>query len=447
MKKLLIVTEKFPPNTETAANRPLGWAKYFHQYGYKPVIVTRNWDIEYVSDIISYQYTLAGDKVIHEVYDEYEVYYLPFKGNYRTRFILRHRYERHKLACKALTFVDQLTTAFGWFRFSMYRAYFVWADQYLDQNNDIDIALITASPFTFFRLGKRLKRKFKLKWVADYRDPWTVPRGVMGRNGGRLHKMMEKLEHKAERRWVATADHITSVSEYITQSISDFLQIPGTTIYNGYLPEEKVSTALVPRQEEFTFLYNGSLYDMQQIEIFLDGFKLLVDHYKGIMPIRFKGIGIDAIPVSSERVRKHMHGYEEYLMITGRIPKAEYLAIQATAQVLVIAGTGPEIKGITSSKIFDYILIEKPVLLVGNDKDVVEDILTRTEQGIFADTPGEVFEKMKVLIEEFLVKGQLNTPYNQEAVAYYSRANQTGLMAGVLDEVVQVKPVKKEYTV
>jgi len=441
MKKILIVTEKFPPNTETAANRPLGWARYFHQYGYKPIILTRNWNIEYVNDVIAYQYTPVGDKVIHEIYDTHEVYYLPFKGNYRTRFIKKYRYERYRLLCRALTFLDQLATAFGWYRFSMYRAYFDWADRYLTQHDDIALALITASPFTFFRLGKRLKRRYRLKWVADYRDPWTVPKGVMVREGGMMHRIMGVMEHKAEKRWVATADHITSVSDFITQNISDFLQVPGTTIYNGFFPEEKVSHDFVAKPGEFTFLYNGSLYDIQQIEIFLDGFKKLVDHFKSYITVRFKGIGIDAIPASSARVRSYLKGYEDYVTITARVSKAEYLDIQASAQVLLIAGTGPGVKGITSSKIFDYILVEKPVLMVANDKDVVENILLKTGQGIFADTPEEVFEKMKTLIEEYLLHGKVKAFYNEKAVAFYSREQQTRLMSGIFDRLLQVSPI------
>lgn len=442
MKRVLIITEKFPPNPETAANRPLGWAKYFNKFGYKPIIVTRNWDIAYSKNIAEYQYTPVGDDVIHKIYDTHEVYYLPFKGNFRTRFILKHQYLRYKLACKAITFVDQLATVMGWYKVSMYRPYYDWAGQFLEQNEDIDLVLITGSPFTFFHLGKRIKEKYGRRWIADYRDPWTVPEGVMGRmGGGRLHRFMEQLEHKAEYRWVRTAAKVTSVSDYITQKIASFVNVPGVTIYNGYFPEEKMlnmpATGISSDKKRFTILYNGSLYPIQQIEIFLEGFKLLVDYFKGSIDVHFAGIGIDSVPGAAERVLKQLKGYEAHASVTRRIPKAEYLQLQGAAQVLLMAGTGTEIKGITSSKIFDYMLIEKPVLVVANDKDVVEKILTETGQGLFADTPAEVLEQLKPLVEHYLKTGAIEIHYNQEAVAQYSREAQTQHMARIFDEILQ----------
>lgn len=340
-----------------------------------------------------------------------------------------------------MSLVEQLAFTAGIYRLTEFGYFFSFTKQLLRENKDIKLALITGCPFHLFQLGGIMLRQFGVKWIADYRDPWTIPQGVLAREEDRkhrLHLMIERRERKAESRWTATASHITSVSEYLTEAIAGQLGKPGTTIYNGYLHEEKTARSAKKRTDNkrFTILYNGSLYPIQQIELFLDGFKKLVDVYKDRIEISFQGIGIDFIPGAAQRVKDNSKGYESYVNITGRLPKQDYLVIQDEAQVLLIAGTGP-IKGITSSKIFDYILVPKPVLMVANDKDVVEKILQETGQGIFADTPEEVFEKLSVLVDEYLLRSENTINYNEDAVYYYSRENQTRLMAGILDGLNQ----------
>ena len=44
MKKLLIISYFYPPANFVGAQRTAAWAKYLHEYGYYPIIITRQWN-------------------------------------------------------------------------------------------------------------------------------------------------------------------------------------------------------------------------------------------------------------------------------------------------------------------------------------------------------------------------------------------------------------------
>ena len=83
MKKILIISYFFPPSTFTGSFRIYSWAKYLHKFGYYPIIVTRNWGIP-ITGYKDMSVSTIGE-MVHEVNDNYEVYYLPYKGNLRDK--------------------------------------------------------------------------------------------------------------------------------------------------------------------------------------------------------------------------------------------------------------------------------------------------------------------------------------------------------------------------
>ena len=86
MKKILILSYFFNPCSLTASNRVTGFAKHLNSFGIYPIIITRNWDltINTPEDVLK----STGNKVIHEVYETHEVYYLPYVSSLRDRIFL-----------------------------------------------------------------------------------------------------------------------------------------------------------------------------------------------------------------------------------------------------------------------------------------------------------------------------------------------------------------------
>jgi len=44
MKKILVISYFYPPCNLTASQRTESWAKYLHNSGFYPIIITRKWE-------------------------------------------------------------------------------------------------------------------------------------------------------------------------------------------------------------------------------------------------------------------------------------------------------------------------------------------------------------------------------------------------------------------
>ena len=88
MKKIIIISYFFPPCSLTASQRINGWAKYLNEFGYYPTVITRNWENNIASpeDVLK----SAGDSIVHNKEETYEVYYLPYKASFRDRIFINN---------------------------------------------------------------------------------------------------------------------------------------------------------------------------------------------------------------------------------------------------------------------------------------------------------------------------------------------------------------------
>lgn len=302
--------------------------------------------------------------------------------------------------------------------------------------------IIIGAPFYPFYLGYILKRKYKVQWIADYRDAWTTSEIEGNKFLSFFHRLLYKLEHLAEKRWVSTASYVTSVTEPYTDGIARYVKVPGVTVMNGYLKEDadKIDSFTSPCFDGFTIFHNGTLYPTQinGAKIFLDGFKKFIDEYKET-EIKVLFIGIKYWDGVYQKMEEVMSGYEVYYEMTHRIPKDDLLNTMMRSQVCLMITHGKENKGVASSKIVDYMLSGKPVLCCLPDNDIVQRLLQETKQGIFCETADGVFEALKRLIGEINQRQKKSIRYDRNAVRQYSRQNQTARFAELLLKMGRLK--------
>ena len=93
-KKVLIISYFFPPCNLTASQRTYNWGKYFKEFGYDPIIITRKWDypINTPSDIGKSSRSMDIEVLVNE---KYKVYNMPYKSSLKDR-IFEKNIERYK---------------------------------------------------------------------------------------------------------------------------------------------------------------------------------------------------------------------------------------------------------------------------------------------------------------------------------------------------------------
>jgi hypothetical protein len=91
-----------------------------------------------------------------------------------------------------------------------------------------------------------------------------------------------------------------------------------------------------------------------------------------------------------------LQGYEVFYEMTDRLPKEQVLEIQQNSDLLLMVAH-KNIKGVTSSKIFEYLSLQKPFIVCPNDLDVLEEIAIKSGLGVVLEESNDVFQYLSVI--------------------------------------------------
>ncbi|MFI5211876.1 MAG: glycosyl transferase family 1, partial [Ignavibacteria bacterium] len=164
MKKVLIISYYFPPMGMGGVQRTAKFAKYLHEYGWQPYVLT-----------VTPKLYLANDNcLLHDVEKAgVKIYRTGSKngneanGNTDSHKIIKFKKDSNR---KFLSNISQT--------FLIPDSKILWKSKALMlaeniiNENKIDIIYATAPPYTDFLIACELKEKFGIPIVLDYRDSW-----------------------------------------------------------------------------------------------------------------------------------------------------------------------------------------------------------------------------------------------------------------------------------
>lgn len=425
LKKVLILTYSFPPSNHPSAHRADAWAKHLSSFGYYPIFITRNWDIPLKNTKDAYIPT--GDDIKHQKTDTYEVYYVPFRPTFREKLFVKWRNTNLNIPYLSLFFLEGIAEKFTNKVISFANIY-DFARKYLKDNKDIQQLIITAAPFQLFKFAHLLHKEFNITWIADYQDDWTTNELIID---NLPKKILNQFNRIYEKKWLESATYITSVTPLYLKRTLQLLKKEGSVLYLGYDNIEQFKP--IENKETFTIIYNGSLYNSQNVSIFINAFKKLIDsHPYNSIKLLFLGLAFNE--QSSKRVQNLLKGYENYYTITERLSKEEYMGRMLGAQILLLIAYG-NLKGILPTKLYEYIACKKQILFCPSDNDAMQKILEETDLATFCNTAETTYTFLKAQYHHWKKnKNTMLTP-NEDAIAQYSRKQQTKRLAEILDGI------------
>lgn len=364
---------------------------------------------------------------MHEKNENYEVYYLPYKGNLKDQLLVKSGKNRWVFLRKILSFSELVLQNF-FVRAIPYSNLYYFSKKLIKTEN-FQLIISSGKPYILFKICKILNRKFKIPWIADYRDPWSTHPWFVNRG------ILSVLDRHFEKKWVGSASAITTCSQLWSKEIGSFVKRPAYAVYNGY--EEFEEMNITTENDFFTILYNGSLYDDQRIELFAGAFKeFLNDGKTKKVKLYFHGLSID--PTQRERISGLFGTVKEYYEITERIEKSALVPMMKQAQLLLLIGHR-NIKGWYPIKVFDYLSVQQPILLCPSDDDVLEKIITETRSGYVLNDKESIVRLLNEMYDKW-EKGQPSKlDIEQSKILYYSRENQAKRLAEIVDEILENK--------
>lgn len=427
-EKILILSYFFPPCNVTPSERIFSWASYLHKGNYYPIIVTRNWDFPQKNSSTDI-FQSSGTELIIKKFEHYEVHYLPYKNSLKEKLFIRlYGHALYPLYLIFTFFHSFLILPFQ--RLSSCYFMHAYAKQLLkQQTTPIKKLVVSVAPFDLLGIANSLAKQFGLLWLADYRDDWSTNEMQYADNLPK--KILKQYNRLFEKNWLKSASGFLTVSAHYKNKLTHLLGINGYVLENGYMPEN--FTLNVPLYKDFTIAYLGSIYASQPIEFFLTAYKKFIDANKPNTKLLFIGLR-NEIPVR-KRIEKAMAGYEQYLEFTERIPKADAIRCQAQAHLL-LASAYSNAKGIPGSKLYDYIALNKKVLLCPTDHDILEQTLTNTGQLLACATSHDIVQHLQHYYTLFEQQQFPNpTGKENEKIIQYSREHQTNVLIDALNNL------------
>ena len=374
MKKVLIITYYWPPAGGPGVQRWLKFVKYLRDFEVEPVV--------YIPE--NPNYPLIDKSFINEVPKDIEVIRQPIFEPYKLAAVLSKKNtktissgiikqkEKQNFIQKLMLFIR------GNFFIPDARKFWIqpsvkFLKSYLEKTN-IDTIITTGPPHSLHLIGLGLKRQLHLRWIADFRDPWTQ---IGYQKQLKLTKYSAKKHQSLEKQVLNTADQIITTSFTTKKEFALKTTKPIEVITNGFDSELNTESKL---DEIFSISHIGSLLSGRNPELL---WKVLAEiskeneNFRRDFKLKLYGAVSDDVVQSIKNA-----GLENELIFGGYISHKEAIAVQKKSQLLLLIEIdSEETKGIIAGKLFEYLASKRPILAIGPRAWDVAKIIEETHSG------------------------------------------------------------------
>lgn len=430
MKKILVILYYWPPSGGAGVQRGVYFVKYLRSFGWEPVVYTpENPDFDIKDQTLLKK--VAPDitvlkKPIWEPYSIYRKLLGKKAGNVNTGFIS---------GTKDQGLLKRLSV---WIRGNFFipdpRKFWVrpsvkYLSNYITEHK-IETIFTSGPPHSMHLIGLGLKKKHPhLKWVSDFRDPWT---NIDFYKELMLSNFADKRHHKLEKDVLQSAGAITVVGGSMKAEFEAKTKRPVYLIPNGF-DEEDVQLDDVEMDQHFTISHIGTLNSARNPKNLWKVLGELCRKDEGIknaLQIQLIGKVEDSVFHDIKEA-----GLEEQLKHISYLPHHEAIRKQQGSQVLLLLiNDSPNAKGILTGKFFEYLAARRPILGIGPEDGDAAGLLTETGAGAMANYSDE--EKMKSIVKQFYshyLSGNLTVKPSE--VSRFSRRALTEKLSQVLNQL------------
>ncbi len=433
MKKILIISYYWPPAGGSGVQRWLKFVKYFRKYGYEPIVYTPE-NPEYMAQDpgllseIPLGITIIRKKIL-EPYNFYKILTGKRGESIKPGFIAEGAKKGKGKITEKLSLFIRSNVFIPDPKCFWIRPWIRFLNRYLAEN-PIDAIISTGPPHSMHMIAKAVAKRRNIRWIADFRDPWTKMYTFKYMN----NTFMTTLLHKRmEKNVVRSADAVVVVTNLMKEEFLELGPRRIEVITNGYDAsdfdslQEKV-------EDKFTLTYTGLFVKDRNPSVL---WRILGEMVRDIPGFR-EDLAIRIIGHTDSSVWHEISAntLDNNLVNMDYMPHNEVVKWQQRARVLLLAGgQEPEAKGILTGKFFEYLAARRPILSfgpIGGDMDVA---LRECEAGAMFDYAD--YSGAKSWIEkqyELYKKGEIYIPSGK--IENYSREGLCRRMSALLDEII-----------
>ncbi|RMH63693.1 MAG: hypothetical protein D6677_06455 [Calditrichaeota bacterium] len=429
MKTVLIISYYWPPAGGPGVQRPLKFARYLHELGWRVVVLTVRDGIWPARDESLAAEVPAGVKVFYSVAPE------PEQALRRLRGTTSQGAPVGQLARAPQNLSGKII---HWIRLNLFipDAKLLWRfaarrqAQRLMRLYQPDILFSTSPPPTTHMIAYDLKQRFPVRWVADFRDPWSNIHYYTGQRG----ETARRLDQRLERRILNKADHIVTVSKAFGELLAASYPEKTDIIPNGYDPED--FTSGYKRGPRFTLLYAGGLNPNRWYPAFWTMLRQLLE--EGALPAASTRIHIigQIHETLSRQLQELFAPFPETLNLENYMPHRAVTARMQQADVLLLfLEKVAHYRGHIPGKVFEYMAARRPVVGCGAADAEANALLEKAGVGRINPTVDNWRRDILLLYDKW--KEAVPFTVNEEAIRPYERRKLTERLSNLFDTLIR----------
>ncbi|MBU2914833.1 glycosyltransferase [Reichenbachiella agariperforans] len=426
-KKVLVITYYWPPSAGGGVQRWLKFVKYLPDYGWEPIVFTPE----------DPDFGIQDESLELDVPHTTEVIHFPIWEP--TQKLKSAKTKQGVVAS------DQQLTTLGklmiWLRGNLIvpdpKRFWVkpsvgFLQSYIEQNQ-IDAVVTTGPPHSLHLIGLELKKKTEIKWIADFRDPWS-DWDILDEL--KTSAVVKKLHRRLERQVMRMTDRVLAC----TPAMADLFRAKNNQyrvemITNGVDGRDFLNyQSDASSSGKFIISHMGLLNDMRNPRELWVALTQLCAEEQGFaedLQIFLSGMISDGVLQqleSSSELSKCLC-YEEYLSHDQVVEQYERSGL-----LLLLMNQSDNADLLIPGKLFEYLYAERDVLAFGTEQSDVHQILTDSglEGVVNYSNQEQIKTRVKTAYQRYK-SGRLHVPVSNKT--QWERRNLTQGLASILDQI------------
>ena len=280
-------------------------------------------------------------------------------------------------------------------------------------------------------IGLRLKKKYPhLRWIADFRDPWT--------EWGMWDTLMvsptvRAIHKKMERRVLAHADEIITITPFYVRRFEKLSGKRVRLLTNGY-DEDDFKGIVYRREDKFVIRHVGLINEKCDPRPFMRALQLELKEQPAFAEaLRLEFIG-EVHPDFRDFVGANPD-LGKVTVFTGNVPHDDLIPLYGSSSLLLLILTGyKDAEGFLPGKLFEYFASGLPVLGVGPADGDAAELLRETGSGAMFDTDDEA--GIRKILKDHYISWQAgrSSPGRTTRSIRYSRKQLTAELVKILQD-------------
>ena len=419
--KILIITYYWPPSGGPGVQRWLKFVKYLPAFGICPVVLT--------VDPTRAEYPILDASLEADVDAELKVYrtnctgiydlYKKFTGSKTAPYSGFANEGKPNLLQKIARFVRGNffipDARRGWIKYAFAEAC------HIIEKYGINTVITTGPPHSTHLTGLKLKKKYNIKWIVDFRDPWTT---IYYTNSLYKTRWAKRIDQRKEQSVLDACDHLLLVAderETLKIAPSKVSFIPNGFDTHDFCNKQPTAPAV------FTICYTGTIAESYPTEKLIEALTLFKQEF--VFKLRFIGKLSDNI---KNNFIAHLGDYVEFVNF---VPHDEAINMMMSANVLLAMVAKVEnSKYILTGKLFEYLASGKQILFVGPTDSKAANIIREANAGAAFDyNDAQGIRDFFIQQYDYHIK-QTYPPHNRDIINQFSRERLTQQLAEILVE-------------